>query len=174
MKSFLLSLLLIGTVFINGKSQTISPFTLNIGGLSGTQNGFSLTISTGETISITNFNSTSGVSLSSGFLQENPPLVTGINEIYTPFGINEINITPNPVNTIAHLNSDLSSGGQLQYQIIDLESRIFYRSPSFTTFGSMQNQVNMSNFASGQYYIQVYFKPIAGKIKTGIYKIIKL
>ena len=156
------------------KAQSITPFTLNIGGLTTTQGGYSLTISTGETISITNFVTPAGISLSSGFLQENPPLVTGIEEINTPFSVNEIKITPNPVKTILHLYSDLNSGGQLQYQIMDIGSRVLYRSQAFTTYGSMQNQIDFTNYATGQYYIQVYFKPNTGKVKSGIYKIIKL
>ncbi len=77
-------------------SQSITPFTLNIAGFTATQNGYSLTVSTGETISITNFKAPNGESLNSGFLQNNPPLVTGIEELLSKIGDNEVNITPNP------------------------------------------------------------------------------
>jgi hypothetical protein len=50
-------------------AQSITPFTVNIAGFSGEKSGYSLTVSTRETISITNFNSANGVSLNSGFLQ---------------------------------------------------------------------------------------------------------
>jgi len=43
-----------------------------------------------------------------------------------------------------------------------------------TTYGSMQSQIDFSNIPTGQYYIQIIYKPITGKVKSGIYKIIKL
>jgi hypothetical protein len=156
------------------KAQSITPFTLNIGGFNGTQSGYTLTVSTGETISITDFKSPNGVGLSSGFLQNNPPLVTGSEELNTPFSVNEIKITPNPVKTKTFLNTDLSGGGQLQYQIMDIGSKLLYRSQPMTTYGSMQNPIDFSNYPTGQYYIQIIYKPITGKVKSGIYKIIKL
>lgn len=167
---------IIATVCIsyNTKAQSITPFTLNIGGFNGTQSGYTLTVSTGETISITDFKSPNGVGLSSGFLQNNPPIVTGIEELNTPFSINEIKITPNPVKTTTVLYADLTGGGQLQYQIMDIGSKLLYRSQSLTTYGSMQSQIDFSNIPTGQYYIQIIYKPITGKVKSGIYKIIKL
>ena len=166
--------LLLFCAFANVKAQSITPFTLNIGGFDGTQNGYSLTISTGETISITDFKSPNGVGLSSGFLQNNPPLVTGIDEVNTPFGPNEIKITPNPVQNKTQLLVDITGGGQLQYQIFDIGSKLLYRSQAYTIYGYMQNQLDFSNYPTGQYYVQVVFKPITGKAKLGTYKIIKL
>jgi len=166
--------LLVFCTFSNVKAQSITPFTLNIGGFDGAQSGYSLTISTGETISITDFKSPNGVGLSSGFLQNNPPLVTGIEEVNTPFGPNEIKITPNPVQTKTQLLVDINGGGQLQYQLFDIGSKLMYRSQAFTIYGYMQGQLDFSNYPTGQYYVQVIFKPITGKVKSGIYKIIKL
>ena len=174
MKGFNLSITFLLCICVVSKAQSISPFTLNIGGLTGGSNGYSLTISAGETISITNFTTPMGVSLSSGFLQANPPLVTGIDELITSFNPNEIDITPNPVKTVAYLNANLKGGGKLQFQIVDIGSRVIYRSPVFSTFGFIQNQIDFSNFSTGQYYVRVYFIPTTGKPKSGIYKIIKL
>jgi len=155
-------------------SQSITPFTINIGGFDATQGGYSLTISTGETISITDFKSPNGVGLSSGFLQNNPPLVTSVEELNTPFGPNEIKITPNPVQTKTQLSVAISGGGQLQYQVYDIGSNLLYRSQTFTIYGYNQNPLDFSNYPTGQYYVQVVFKPVTGKVKSGIYKIIKL
>jgi hypothetical protein len=155
-------------------AQSITPFTLNIGGFSASQGGYSLTISTGETISITDFKAPNGVGLSSGFLQNNPPLVTGIDELNTPFGSNEIKITPNPVKDKTVLIADIQGAGQLQYQIFDIGSKLIYRSQAITIYGNMQNQIDFTKYATGQYYVQVVFKPLKGKARSGIYKIVKL
>lgn len=156
------------------KAQSITPFTFNIGGFSATQSGYTLTVSTGETISITDFKSPNGVGLSSGFLQNNPPLVTGIEELNTPFSVNEIKISPNPVQNNTVLYADILGGGQLQYQIIDIASKIIYRSQALTIYSSIRNQIDFTNYPTGQYYIQIVYKPFIGKVKSGIYKIIKL
>jgi hypothetical protein len=171
-RGILLFLLLLSSSILS--AQSITPFTINIAGFTATQNGYSLTISTGEAISITDFKSPNGVGLSSGFLQNNPPLVTGIEELNTPFGPKEIKITPNPVQTKTQLLVDINGGGQLQYQILDIGSKLLYRSQAFTIYGYMQQQLDFSNYPTGQYYVQVVFKPITGKVKSGIYKIIKL
>ena len=171
-RGILLFILLLTTSVIS--AQSITPFTINIGGFDATQGGYSLTISTGETISITDFKSPNGVGLSSGFLQNNPPLVTGIEELNTPFAPNEIKITPNPVQTKTQLSVAISGGGQLQYQVFDIGSKLLYRSQTFTIYGYIQNPLDFSNYPTGQYYVQVVFKPVTGKVKSGIYKIIKL
>ena len=174
MRRGLIYILLLLVSCFNLNAQSITPFTLNIGGLSNSQGGYTLTFSTGESISITDFKSTNGFGLSSGFLQNNPPLVTGIEEFKTPFGVNEIRITPNPVQNKTILYANIEGGGQIQYQIIDISSNLLYRSQAFTILGSFQNQIDFSNYPTAQYYVLIYFKPITGKIKSGNYKIIKL
>lgn len=155
-------------------AQSITPFTLNIGGFSASKGGYSLTISTGETISITDFKAPNGVGLSSGFLQNNPPLVTGIDELNTSFGPNEIKITPNPVKDKTLLIANIQGVGQLQYQLFDLASKLLYRSQAITVYGNVQNPIDFTKYATGQYYVQVVFKPLKGKARAGIYKIVKL
>ncbi len=41
-------------------------------------------------------------------------------------------------------------------------------------FSSYDNDFILRDFPSGVFYMRVYFKPISGITKTGIYKIIKL
>jgi hypothetical protein len=155
-------------------SQSITPFTINIAGFTSIQSGYSLTVSTGETISITNFKAPNGESLNSGFLQNNPPLVTGIEELLNKIGDNEVNITPNPTNTITNLITNLIQPGQLQYQILDVGSKLLYRSQSQNALSTKQTIIELQNYPAGIYYILVFFKPNSGIAKTGIYKIVKL
>ncbi len=155
-------------------AQSITPFTVNIAGFTATQNGFSLTVSTGETISITNFKSPNGESLNSGFLQNNPPLVTGIEEILSKIGAGEVTISPNPVNSETNLVTNFVVPGQMQYQILDITSKLLFRSQPLSGISNKQTKIDMTNYTAGTYYILVFFKPNSGLAKTGIYKIVKL
>ena len=155
-------------------SQSITPFTINIAGFTSIQSGYSLTVSTGETISITNFKAPNGESLNSGFLQNNPPLVTGIEELLNKIGDNEVSITPNPTNTITNFITNFIQPGQLQYQILDVGSKLLYRSQSQNALSTKQTIIELQNYPAGIYYILVFFKPNSGIAKTGIYKIVKL
>ena len=171
-RGILLFLLLLSTSILS--AQSITPFTINIAGFTATQNGYSLTVSTGETISITNFKAPNGESLSSGFLQNNPPLVTGIEELLSIIGDNEVSISPNPTSTITNLVTSFSVPGQMQFQILDLNSKILYRSQAQSAITVKRTEVALTNYPAGVYYILIFFKPNTGNSKTGIYKIIKL
>lgn len=155
-------------------AQSITPFTVNIAGFTASQNGYTLTMSTGETISITNFKSPNGESLNSGFLQNNPPLVTGIEELMAKIGSNEVSIAPNPTNSSSLLSTNFSVLGQMQYQIMDITSKLLFRSQPLSGINNQQIKVELSNYPAGTYYIVVFFKPTVGLVKSGIYKIIKL
>ena len=64
--------------------------------------------------------------------------------------------------------------GQLQFQILDNGSKLLFRSQSQSSFSAKQIKIDMSVYAAGVYYIQVFFKSENTFTKTGIYKIIKL
>lgn len=155
-------------------SQSITPFTVNIAGFTAQKNGYSLTVSTGEAISITNFTSPNGASLNSGFLQNNPPIVTSINDVLSVIGKDEIIITPNPTKATTNIYSSFKKPGNLQFQILDVASKQLFRSPSVNYLNAKQTIVDLTAYPAGVYYIQVLFKPTNGIMKSGIYKIIKL
>jgi hypothetical protein len=158
----------------NLNSQSITPFTVNIAGFTAQKSGYSITVSTGEAISITNFTSPNGASLNSGFLQNNPPIVTSINDVLSVIGNDEIMITPNPTKTTTNLYAKFNKPGNLQYQILDVASKQLFRSPSANYLNAKQTIVDLTPYPAGVYYIQVLFKPTTGIMKSGIYKIIKL
>ena len=168
----LLFLSLLSTSILS--AQSITPFTINIAGFTATQNGYSLTVSTGETISITDFKSPNGVGLSSGFLQNNPPLVTGIEDLLSRIEDNEVSISPNPTSATTNLITNFAIPGQMQFQILDLKSNILYRSQAQSAITVKRTEVALNNYPAGVYYILVFFKPNIGNSRTGIYKIIKL
>jgi len=162
-------------VFVSNLSaQSITPFTVNIAGFTAQKSGYSLTVSTGEAISITNFTSPNGASLNSGFLQNNPPIVTSINDVLSVIGNDEIIITPNPTKTTTNIFASFNKPGNLQYQILDVASKQLFRSPSANYLNAKQTIVDLTPYPAGVYYIQVLFKPASGIMKSGVYKIIKL
>ncbi len=156
------------------EAQSITPFTVNIAGFTAQKNGYSITVSTGEAISITNFISPTGTSLNSGFLQNNPPIVTSINDVYAKIGPDEVRITPIPTKSTTNLFTSFKQKGSLQYQILDVASKQLYRSQSISYLDTKQTIIELTPYPAGVYYIQIFFKPINGALKSGIYKIIKL
>ena len=107
-------------------------------------------------------------------MQNNPPLVTGIEDLLSRIGDNEVSISPNPTSTITNLITNFAVPGQMQFQILDLNSKILYRSQAQSAITVKRTEVVLSNYPAGVYYILVFFKPNIGNSKTGIYKIIKL
>ena len=127
----------------------------------------------GESVSIANF-LTSGYSLNTGVLQPNTSIVTAINE-YGPavFG-NQITIGPNPTTNLLHIKARFNELGNLSFQLLDAKSAIVFTQEAGAIFSSYEKDILMENYPSGVFYMKVYFKPITGIAKTGIYKIIKL
>ena len=150
-------------------AQNITPHTINNGG------GYSSTMewSIGESVSIANFISL-GYSLNTGVLQPMTSIVTAINE-YGPavFGT-QITIGPNPTTNLLHIKARFNELGSLSLQLIDAKSSIVFTQEAGTIFSSYDKDILMENYPSGIFYMKVYFKPITGIAKTGIYKIIKL
>jgi hypothetical protein len=167
-------LLLCIITYLNLSAQSITPFTVNIAGFTAQKDGFSLTISAGEAISITNFKSQNGVSLNSGFLQNNPPIVTNISDELLKIGSNEVSINPNPTKNFTYLTSSFPNQGQLQFQILDVSSNLLFRSRPINSIGNMQSKIDLTTYPAGVFYIQIFFKSLNGASKSGIYKIIKL
>jgi hypothetical protein len=129
--------------------------------------------SLGESVSIANFIA-SGYTLNTGVLQPLTSVVTSINE-YGPtvFG-NQIIIGPNPTSNLLHIKARFNELGSLSLQLMDSKSAILFTQEAGTIFSSFEKDILMENYPSGVFYMKIYFKPITGVAKTGIYKIIKL
>ena len=171
MKCILFSLFfLFSFLFVNNLySQSITPYTLSNGGGSSATMEWSI----GESVSIANFIA-SGYSLNTGVLQPMTSIVTAIN-VYGPsvFGT-QITIGPNPTSNLLHIKARFSQVGSLSLQLIDAKSSIMFTQDAGTIFSTYDKDILMENYPSGIFYMKVYFKPITGIAKTGIYKIIKL
>ena len=163
------SILIYCLIFNVVNGQAITPYTLNNGGGSSSFLEWSLT----ESVSVASFIAP-GYSLNTGVLQPNTNVVTSINE-YGPlvFG-NQIIIGPNPTSNLLHIKARFNQVGSLSIQLIDAKSAIVFTQEAGTIFSSYEKDILLENYPSGIFYMKVFFKPITGIAKTGIYKIIKL
>jgi hypothetical protein len=155
--------------FTEAKAQSISPYTFNNGG------GYfsAMEWSIGESVSIANFLA-SGYYLNTGVLQPMTSIVTAINEFGPAVFGTQITIGPNPTSNLLHIKARFNQAGSLSFQLIDAKSTIVFTQEAGTIFSSYEKDIFMENYPSGVFYMKVYFKPINGNAKTGIYKIIKL
>jgi flavorubredoxin len=101
-------------------------------------------------------------------------IVTAINEFGPAVFGTQITIGPNPTNNLLHIKARFNQAGSLSFQLIDAKSTIVFTQEAGTIFSSYEKDIFMENYPSGVFYMKVYFKPINGNAKTGIYKIIKL
>jgi len=150
-------------------AQTISLHTFNNGG--GFNNSTEWSI--GESVSIANFTS-NGYILTTGVLQPITSLSTGINE-YGPlvFG-HQITVGPNPTSNLLRIKTKFNESGNLSFQILDSKSTLFINQDEGLIFSTYNKELMLNDLPSGVFYVRVYFKPMSGKIKTGIYKIVKI
>jgi hypothetical protein len=157
------------TGFSNIKAQSITPYTLNNGGGSAASMEWSM----GESVSIAHFSATNYF-LNTGLLQPMTSFVTAINE-YGPivFG-SQITIGPNPTSNLLHIKARFNEMGNLSIQLMDAKLAIVFKHEAGNIFSSFEKDILMDQYASGVFYIKVFFKPSNGISKTGIYKIIKL
>ena len=167
-KSYIIILIinLFGTTL---SAQSISLYTFNNGG------GFNNTTewSIGESVSIAYFTSASST-LNTGVLQPITSLSTGINE-YGPvvFG-HQITIGPNPTTNLLRIKAKFNESGNLSFQILDSKLALVLTQDAGLIFSTYDKELVLDDLASGIFYVRVYFKPLTGNIKTGIYKIVKI
>jgi len=157
-----------------GKSQSITPATLGIAGVTSQQNNYTLTFSAGESISITEFKNQNNYSLNSGFLQNFTPLITGIFNNIELLSKEDFVITPNPTKGLSNLTNNENMSGLLQYQILDANSNILYISNLISINNKSSHKIDLTNYITGNYYIKIFFKTNNLKIKNGVFKIIKI
>jgi len=151
------------------QGQTLSGYALNMGG------DYSSTMewNIGESVSIANFKS-SAYALNTGLLQPMTTVVTGINEYGpTAFGI-QVVLGPNPTSKILHIKASFNEVGNLTMQLFDSKSAIVSTQELGTIFNIYENEIFLETLPAGAYYLNIYFKSMDGKIKSGIYKIMKL
>ncbi len=152
-----------------GQSQAITPFAFNNGGGSSATMEWSMN----ESVSIANFIS-AGYSLNTGVLQPLTTIVTGVDELGSSVFGNQIAIGPNPTSNILHIKSRLNQMGSLSIQLLDAKLMVLQTLESGAIYYNYEKDIAMQMYPDGYFYVRVYFIPMSGVAKTGIYKIIKL
>jgi hypothetical protein len=140
-----------------GQSQAVTPFTFNNGGGSSATMEWSMN----ESVSIANFIN-AGYSLNTGVLQPLTTIVTGVDELGSS------------VSNILHIKSRLNQMGSLSIQLLDAKLMVLQTLESGAIYYNYEKDIAMQMYPDGYFYVRVYFIPMSGVAKTGIYKIIKL
>lgn len=153
----------------NAKSQSITPFTLNNGG------GFSLTTewSIGESVSIADFSAPS-LYLNTGVLQIHNYIITSVNELGLVVFGDQVSIGPNPATSFFHLRTRFSQVGTLKVQLFNPHLMLINSIDAGTISGFYDKDFSVSDYPTGVYYLKVFYKPLNGLQKMGVYKIIKI
>lgn len=157
--------------FINYFSiaQKITPFTFNNGGGYSSRMEWSL----GESVSIASFNSGS-FKLNTGVLQPMSNVVTSVIEYSPDVIVDQVSIGPNPTSNHLYVKTRFLQPGKITIQINDSRAMVVFTDELERSSGIYEKDIQLQGLASGNYYLRIYFHPIIGSPKMGIYKIIKL
>jgi hypothetical protein len=150
-------------------AQNITPYAMNNGG--GYSSSMDWSIS--ESTSIANF-ITPTYSLNTGVLQPINSTVTVIDPNVALLPSYQITIGPNPTANLLHIKTKFNELGNLLLQLTDAKSALVFSKEVSVTSSSYENDITMEQYASGVFFLRVYYKPIKGNAKTATYKIIKL
>jgi hypothetical protein len=73
-----------------------------------------------------------------------------------------------------HVKAHFKQIGNLSLQVLDAKSNLLQTHESGGMISNFDIVLALDAYPAGIYYIRVYFKPIYGIVKSGIYKIIKI
>jgi hypothetical protein len=152
---FLSILLILGSLCAS--AQSISPFTVNVGG--GRSNTIDYSI--GESSSIAFFQLENKSSLSTGFIQSFTPLVTGIvNRVFEEG--EKFVLSPNPAADFIRLKGGLSKPGFVEFHLIDLQGRILDTYPATYYINYFEKEFNVAHLTGGTYFIRLIYSSSDG------------
>lgn len=169
MKSLILVCFFLISIALTGFSQSLSPFTLNMGG------GFSSSLewSIGESVSVANFVQ-SNYQLNTGVLQPQANLITALSDFSTSQFSTQIRLGPNPVLSVVNMDVDLIESGSLSFDLYDLAGIKIMHQEAGVVFGNYSTKILMENYLRGTYIIRLLFKPINSEPQTAFFKLVKL
>ena len=90
------------------------------------------------------------------------------------FAAGEVRILPNPVRTLLQVQFSLRQAGKIRSLLFGTRGEQVFRN-EFHYYGYGYTQsINMMQLAAGTYYLYVELEPVAGSIRKGSFKIIKI
>jgi hypothetical protein len=152
---FLTVLFILGS--LSASAQSISLFTINVGGSVGNNLNYSI----GESSSVAFFQTTNQPSLSSGFIQSFTPLVTGIvNRVFEEG--EKFVLSPNPAADYVRLKGGISKPGFIEFHLIDLQGRILDTYPTTYYINYIEKEFNVAHLNGGTYFIRLIYSSSDG------------
>jgi hypothetical protein len=146
-------------------AQSISPFTINVGGATSKTLDYSI----GESASIAYLQNSSQISLSTGFIQSFTPLVTGIiNQVFEEG--EGLTLSPNPASERIHLKGVLSRPGFFEFHLIDAQGRILETYPSTYYINYLDKEINITQLIGGTYFIRLIYSSPDGVNQSTSFK----
>ena len=157
------------SIFTVVQSQHITPYTFNNGG------GFTSTMewSIGESVSIANF-AAANYNLNTGLLQPQSNVITSVNELGSVVFGDQITVGPNPASSYLQIKTRFAQSGSLKIQLLNAQLGMVNTIDAGFITGIYDKTILLNQQPIGVYYLKVYYKPIAGPLKKGVYKIIKI
>jgi hypothetical protein len=154
---------------LSASAQSINPLTINVGGSLSKIVDYSI----GESASISYFQSTNPISLSTGFIQSYTTLVTGI--IQQVFEEGELlTLAPNPANEYIRLKGAIKKPGFIEFQLLDLQGRIVEIYPSTYYINYLEKEINVAHLLLGSYLIRLIYFSSDGINQSASFKFIKI
>ena len=146
-------------------AQSISPFTINVGGATNKTLDYSI----GESASIAYLQNNTQLSLSTGFIQSFTPLITGIiNQVFEEG--EGLTLSPNPASERIHLKGVLSRPGFFEFHLIDIQGRILETYPSTYYINYLDKEINVTQLMGGTYFIRLIYSSPDGVNQSTSFK----
>jgi len=163
MYKYLIALLFLAC--FSASAQSISPFTINVGGATSK----TLEYSIGETASIAYLQNSSQISLTTGFIQSFTPLITGIiNQVFEEG--EGLTLSPNPASERLRLKGVLSRPGFFEFHLIDVQGRILETYPSTYYINYLDKEINVTQLMEGTYFIRLIYSSPDGVNQSTSFK----
>jgi Secretion system C-terminal sorting domain len=157
-------------------AQSITPYTLNIGGGTAASGYYLFEWSLGEGSSINAFNNNSTLIVTSGILQPFTGAAASNNFVTAAWAKDEIAVFPVPTHAILEIDLKLAVSGKLTLQIFSVGgSQVLTKIIDYYQSNSIQ-KLDLSALPAGMYFMNVTLNASTGNmvIRKSAFKIQKL
>ena len=151
-------------------SVLMAQSTLNAAGGETTIGGNTYEFSIGEMALVSTL-STASVIVTQGLLQPTPQWPTNTKDLIISKDV--LKVYPNPASAIVNLQPQFSTGGTMQILLLNANGKTMLRKDYRLAAGREKQQIDISQYAQGNYILNVNFSNGKNKSKNS-YKIQKL
>lgn len=141
----------LGSISFCAQAQSISPSTLNAAGGSTVISGKTYEWSVGE-MTLVHTASAGSLTVTQGLLQPMSGQV-GIKDV--PLSIDQLSVYPNPTDNFVFLETNMSSGLTVQYNLYDVLGKVLMVKEYKVSTGKDRTKIDLSPYAAGNYFLKV-------------------